>query len=81
MKKIFMLLSLICITCMAWGKDVNELMRKAQTGDAEAQCRLGQAYDCGWYGLKKMKVKRPNGISRLQNKDMLRPKIKSDFFI
>lgn len=53
MKKIFMLLSLICITCMAWGKDVNELMRKAQTGDAEAQCRLGQAYDCGWYGLKK----------------------------
>lgn len=53
MKKLLMLLSLICITCMAWGQSAEELMQKAQNGDAEAQYELGVAYEDGNLGLTK----------------------------
>lgn len=53
MKKIFMLLSFICITCMSWGQNANELMQKAQNGNAKAQTELGEAYRFGWLGLEK----------------------------
>lgn len=53
MKKIFMLLSLICFTSMAWGQSLDELMQKALNGDVDAQVDLGAAYVDGSYGLQK----------------------------
>lgn len=53
MKKFFMLLSFICITCMVWGQNANELMQKAQNGNAKAQYQLGKMYQYGSNGLNK----------------------------
>jgi len=38
---------------MAWGQNVNELIQKAQQGNAEAQLKLGKVYQYGWDGLEK----------------------------
>ncbi len=48
MNKFILWVCLSCFTLMAWGQD-SELIRKAESGDAEAQYRLGENYT---YGIK-----------------------------
>lgn len=47
MKNLILWVCLLCFTVMAWGQD-SELIRKAESGDAEAQYQLGTNY---WLGL------------------------------
>lgn len=51
MRKIFLLICLSCFTFMAWGQDL-ELIRKAESGDAEAQYELGHKYQSGEDGFE-----------------------------
>lgn len=50
MRKFILFICLSCFTFMAWGQD-SELIRKAESGDAEAQYELGNNYYFGFSGF------------------------------
>lgn len=52
MKRFFLVGCLLCLAIFAGAQD-SELIRKAQSGDAEAQYRLGQHYHMGLSGFEK----------------------------
>lgn len=51
MRKIILLVCFSCFAFMAWGQD-SELIRKAESGDAEAQYELGYKYQSGEDGFE-----------------------------
>lgn len=52
MRKFILFICFSCFTFMAWGQD-SELIRKAESGDAEAQNELGNNYYFGFSGFSK----------------------------
>lgn len=50
MRKFILFICFSCFTFMAWGQD-SELIRKAESGDAEAQNELGHLYSVGGDGF------------------------------
>lgn len=52
MRKFILFICFSCFTFMAWGQD-SELIRKAESGDAEAQYELGNNYYFGSRGFSK----------------------------
>lgn len=50
MRKFILFICFSCFTFMAWGQD-SELIRKAESGDAEAQYKLGHLYSVGGDGF------------------------------
>ena len=74
MKRLFIYLILACTALTAWGQSMNELLQKANAGDAQAQYELGYAYYFGANGCeKKTMQKHSNGIQPQQNKAMPKP--------
>lgn len=65
MRKFILFICFSCFTFMAWGQN-SELIRKAERGDAEAQCWLGHFY----LGGRKEKEAAKWYISRQLNKGM-----------
>ena len=53
MKRLFIYLILACTAFTAWGQTINELLPKANAGDAQAQYELGYAYYFGTNGCEK----------------------------
>ena len=53
MKRLFIYLILACTALTAWGQSMNELLQKANAGDAQAQYELGYAYYFGANGCEK----------------------------
>ena len=49
MKRLFIYLVLACTALTAWGQTINELLPKANAGDAQAQFKMGEIY---YLGLK-----------------------------
>lgn len=49
MKRLFIYLVLACTALKAWGQTINELLPKANAGDAQAQFKMGEIY---YLGLK-----------------------------
>lgn len=47
MKRLFIYLILACAALTVWGQSMNELLQKANAGDAQAQYELGYAYYFG----------------------------------
>lgn len=52
MRKFILFICFSCFTFMAWGQN-SELIRKAESGDAEAQYKLGHLYSVGGDGFPK----------------------------
>ena len=52
MRKFILLVCFSCFAFMAWGQD-SELIRKAESGDVEAQFELGWNYYYGASGFDK----------------------------
>lgn len=73
MKRLFIYLTLACTALTAWGQSMNELLQKANAGDAQAQYELGYAYYFGANGCEKDYAKAFNGIQPQQNKAMPKP--------
>lgn len=53
MKRLFIYLILACTVLTAWGQTMDELLQKANAGDAQAQYELGYAYYFGANGCDK----------------------------
>lgn len=53
MKKVMMLITMLCLYSIAWGQSIEEIREKAMAGDPKAQVKLGDSYMFGRNGLTK----------------------------